>query len=171
MIDTGRFTVHVEPTNLVALVAGEARLLSGRDPRVIVEERLPATEVTVRTDPTRVQTILANLLSNALKYGGDPPQVSITVEAAGVDGGALVRVRDNGAGIDEADAALIFDRYYRSNDAQQSDRRGLGLGLYLSKQIADRLGASLRFTTERGVGTEFVLQLPAEAPVPASEPS
>jgi PAS domain S-box-containing protein len=120
--------------------------------------------VTVVTDPRRVRQILLNLLSNAIKFGEGKP---ITVMCRpGEDGGVMVSVVDRGRGIPEEDLEKIFDEFVQLHqpDAQQ----GTGLGLPISRRLAELLEGSLVVESRVGEGSTFTLSLPAKvAPPPA----
>jgi signal transduction histidine kinase len=157
-IESGRIDLDIEPVNLCALLSDEARLVRYRYPYMSVVEHCPEAETVVVTDAHRVRQVVSNLLENAAKYAGERPRVALTL-APSADGGAAITVRDNGPGIPEQDQPHIFERFYQG-DANPHRRLGMGLGLYISKEIAGRLGAQLTFTTAPGEGTEFTLRLP-----------
>jgi signal transduction histidine kinase len=97
-------------------------------------------DVTAWADPLRVRQIIRNLVTNALKYGGD--RVVITLrEDVGV---AAVAVVDDGAGVPEAESQLIFERYYRSVDTP-TQPGSVGIGLAVSRQLAEMMGGSLSY--------------------------
>ncbi|WP_164013584.1 AAA family ATPase [Pyxidicoccus trucidator] len=111
-----------------------------------------------RMDRSRVEQILANLLANAVKFGaGEAIELTVWEEA----GSARVSVRDHGIGIDPARAGHIFDRFERA----VSDRHygGLGLGLYLSRRLAEAHGGAIRVQSRPGAGSTFTLELPLAA--------
>ncbi len=157
-LDTGRFLTDRANVDLGVLVAREVAAAERRHPEATFTLRLPDSPVVVQTDPNRVQTILANLIGNAVKYGGSPPEVALSIDQGGTT--ARVLVRDNGAGVAAEDRDHVFERYYRGAREQTESRPGLGLGLYLSKRIAEHLEARLFFDSAPEGGTEFVLELP-----------
>jgi signal transduction histidine kinase len=108
-----------------------------------------------RWDRLRLEQVVTNLLSNALKYGAGQP-VCVRVEAEGRL--ARLTVKDCGIGISAADLPRIFERFERA----VSDRHygGLGLGLYITRQIVEAFGGSVTATSEPGRGSTFVLELP-----------
>jgi signal transduction histidine kinase len=122
---------------------------------------LPHAPVTGCWDEFRVEQVIVNLLTNALRYGcGQPVQVSVDRL------GDLVRidVRDHGKGIAPADLERIFEPYERG--ARNGEPKGLGLGLYISRQLAISHGGELRVTSTPGEGSTFSLVLPCtEHPV------
>jgi len=110
----------------------------------------------VLADASRVDQVLVNLLSNAAKYGaGKPVEVSA---GPAVPGWANVSVRDEGIGIAQEDLARLFGRFERLEPARNYG--GLGLGLYISRQLAVAMRGSLDVTSAPGQGSTFTLQLP-----------
>lgn len=121
-----------------------------------VTAQTPPDEVRASADATRVDRILNNLVANALDHGGERAEVTIT---AADDGVPLLSVTDSGAGVPPADRERIFGRFVRGQRSH-----GSGLGLYLSRQLAEASGGSLDLDTEHeGPGARFVLRLPASA--------
>jgi signal transduction histidine kinase len=115
----------------------------------------PHDGVTGCWDEFRVEQVIVNLLTNALRYGCGQP-VEVSVERSG----DLVRinVRDQGKGIAPSDLERIFEPYERG--ARNGEPKGLGLGLYISRQLAISHGGELRVTSKPGEGSVFSLVLP-----------
>jgi PAS domain S-box-containing protein len=116
-------------------------------------------------DRLRMEQIVTNLLSNALKYGGGKP-IEVSVSAG--DGSADVVVRDHGIGIATDQLQRIFDRFTRGVPSRHYG--GLGLGLYIVRQIVDAHGGHVEAISERDGGTTFHVHLPLSAPTHAAEP-
>jgi len=112
-------------------------------------------------DEFRVEQVIVNLLTNALRYGcGQPVDISVAREGDSV----RIDVRDGGKGIAPADLERIFEPYERG--ARNGEPKGLGLGLYISRQLAMSHGGELRVTSQPGEGSTFSLVLPCtEQPV------
>lgn len=110
-------------------------------------------------DAELLEFAVYNLLGNAIKYSPEGSRVSVT--ARSMDGRVRVAVRDQGGGIAPQDAARIFDRFYRTQDAQQSGKPGLGLGLAIVREIARHHGGEVTLDSELGKGSEFTLVVPA----------
>lgn len=106
-------------------------------------------------DRVRVEQILANLLSNAMKYGPGKP-IEVTVATAG--DAATIAVQDHGIGVSKADVERIFGRFERAVSMRHYG--GLGLGLYITRQLVDAHGGTIRVTSEPGAGAVFVVELP-----------
>jgi signal transduction histidine kinase/EAL domain-containing protein (putative c-di-GMP-specific phosphodiesterase class I) len=125
-----------------------------------VEERDHLTltgSATVRADPVRTRQILRNLLTNALRYGGD--RVEVRVRESGAM--ARVEVADDGGGIPEADRQRIFEPYYRAH-RPGTEPASVGLGLTVSRRLARLMGGELTYRQEDGESV-FALELPASA--------
>ena len=109
-------------------------------------------------DPKWTEEALCNLLDNAVKY--TPAGGAVTVSVQAYELFAAVRVRDTGPGIPEEEQAKIFGRFYRSPAAYQTE--GVGIGLYLARQIAAGQGGYLKVESAPGAGSTFSLYLPRE---------
>lgn len=110
---------------------------------------------------SRIEIILNNLISNAIKYSDlakDDPYIHISVVAD--EDHAEIRVADNGEGIPADAQTKIFDMFYRASRTSS----GSGLGLYIVKEAVDKIGGAITVHSERSKGTEFVVQLPAICP-------
>jgi len=135
-----------EAVDLLAIAAEEAAR---------VDAELDGTSASVRGDERLLRRALRNLLENARRYGGN--EVVVRTEVAGRD--AVVRVCDRGPGVPEALRERIFEAFYRlPGHAEQAG--GVGLGLSLVKQIAERHGGTVRCDAREGGGSCFVLTLP-----------
>lgn len=120
----------------------------------------------IDSDPALVQEILVNLLTNAIKY--TPDDGTIRVQFKHENNHLLIAVTDTGYGIPVADQPHIFTKFYRASNILKRDTTGTGLGLYLTKNIAERLGGELWFTSREDEGTTFYLSLPIGAPASSS---
>lgn len=106
-------------------------------------------------DEFRIEQVVVNLLTNALRYGGGQP-VEVSVQYA--DDTVRIDVRDEGKGIAQSDLERIFEPYERG--ARNGEPKGLGLGLYISRQLAISHGGELRVSSKPGEGSTFSLILP-----------
>lgn len=152
---SGRIELHPETLDLSALVAEvvERHRHETVSPFQLVCEA-PAP-IVARSDRMRIEQIVSNLVSNALKYGLGS-QVKVSVER--VDERANIRVSDGGPGIAPADVERIFERFERATD--ERNHGGLGLGLWIVRHLAQALGGSVRVDSEPGRGATFVVDLP-----------
>ena len=118
-----------------------------------------AENIMVRYDRFRIEQVLSNLVSNAIKYGsGKPIQISASCEGERIK----IIVQDFGIGISENDRTRIFGRFERA--ASSSRIGGLGLGLYITKQIVEAHGGQIFFESALGLGSKFTVELPFQAP-------
>jgi signal transduction histidine kinase len=124
----------------VDLRAQAAQAVESLDPESRKQVNLPDDAVRCLGDPARVRQIVRNLISNAFKYGG--PRVEVQTEAVQETG--VLRVCDNGDGVDEDDRVRIFEAYQRA-DAQPDLAHSLGLGLHISRTLARRMGGDLSY--------------------------
>ncbi|MGC4123148.1 MAG: PAS domain-containing sensor histidine kinase [Myxococcales bacterium] len=114
-----------------------------------------------RWDRGRLDQVLTNLVSNAIKYGAGRP---IRVEVAASRRSASVSVRDQGIGIAREHQERIFNRFERAVSSQNF--RGMGLGLWIAREIVERLGGAIALDSEPGRGSCFTASLPLRARVP-----
>jgi signal transduction histidine kinase len=110
-------------------------------------------------DRRRVEQILTNLAANALKFGGDGTGIELSGRFEGSV--AVLAIRDEGPGIEPADAERIFERFYRMADHERVT--GTGLGLPIARDLARAMGGELGLASLRGTGSSFVLVLPGPA--------
>jgi PAS domain S-box-containing protein len=141
-----------------------------------LEVELPGQPIPVRGDLHRLTQVLGNLLNNAARY--TPRGGRIWVTAARENNAAVVKVRDNGVGLDPGLREKIFDMFVQGRSSLERIGGGLGVGLALARKIAELHGGALEAYSEgRGHGTEFTLRLPldsaqvAEPRAPAAEPA
>lgn len=135
--------------------------------RLLFEERggaltIQAAEVRARMDPEALETILENLVDNALKYSPDRP--TVVLRASGDARTVRIEVRDNGIGLDETERAQVFERFFRSPNGARTQAKGTGLGLFIARGLARSCDGDLRVDSGgKGRGTTFTLELPATA--------
>ncbi|UII33365.1 PAS domain S-box protein [Fulvivirga ulvae] len=116
-----------------------------------------AQPILFHSDLTRVRIILNNLISNAIKYRSFHKERSyVLVEAKVTNGKAVIKVEDNGDGIEESKLPHIFDMFYRATEKSE----GSGLGLYIVKKVADKLNAEIEVNSEELEGTTFIVTIP-----------
>ena len=112
-------------------------------------------------DRSRLDQVLTNLVSNALKYGGGRP-VALRV-APRADGGARLWVRDEGIGIPLSQQGRLFQRFERASGSERMS--GLGLGLWIARQMVEAHGGRIHLHSQAGAGTTVCVELPPEPPV------
>jgi signal transduction histidine kinase len=110
-------------------------------------------------DEFRIEQVLVNLLTNALRYGGGKPVEMVVQQQA--DGTARVSVRDQGIGIAPEDHERIFEQFERT-DHSRKHAAGLGLGLYITRKIVDLHGGHIGVESTAGQGSRFMVDLPLD---------
>jgi PAS domain S-box-containing protein len=130
--------------------------------RIVVETE---TGLVVRADPDRLRQVVANLVDNALKYSLGPVQLAATPREVTV----RITVSDDGPGIPEGDRDRVFEKFFRLDPAQRSGVGGTGLGLYIARELTQRMDGRIGLIS-RERGTTFFVDLPrAEAPPPSHQ--
>jgi signal transduction histidine kinase len=160
-IATGRLALHLESVNLVHVVKEMVEQLSEELARAQCKlaMRVPDQPVLGRWDRLRLEQVVANLLSNAAKFGqGKPVQIAVEQTA---DTARLV-VEDHGIGIPPEYRSHIFERFERAVSPRQYG--GLGLGLYIVRAIVEAMGGTVRAQSTVGAGASFVVELPRGQP-------
>ncbi len=123
-------------------------------------EKYNLTGVTADLDVVYFTTLLNNLLSNAVKYSDREPVIEI--EGFRENNNILIKVSDNGIGINKLDQKHIFDKFYRASTGNIHKFKGLGLGLYYVKKIAEAHGGDVSVNSKPGKGSTFVVMLPEQ---------
>ncbi len=116
--------------------------------------------LTLLLDGDKIEQIITNLLANALAHTPPGGAVLVTANLSGAPGWYALTVRDTGPGIAEAEQARVFERFYQS--PQKHAQGGTGLGLALSRELAEILGGTLTLVSQPGEGAAFTLRFPAE---------
>lgn len=160
-IESGRLHMSAEPVRVGEVVREIIDLVSPLTTSGNIEICVDAPSVDehyVQADRQRLKQVLLNLVANAVKYNRANGRVRLLCEASAMDRLRII-VEDNGQGIAPAKVARLFTPFDRLG-AEQSSVEGTGLGLALSKRLADAMGGEIGLTTELGVGTRFWIELP-----------
>ena len=161
--DSGTAVVHKSEFALADLLAEETARVEqpARAKGLHVDVDAKVRGLRLRTDRTKLARVLANLLTNAVKFTSSG---GITVTATVTSGGEpTIEVRDTGVGIPPAHVSRIFDEFARVDSATQDSGPGWGLGLAISKRLVELLGGTISVHSELGAGSAFTIRLPATA--------
>ncbi len=172
-ISRGTFALRKERVKVAAIVRNAVET---SDPLIQaaghkLDVSLPREPLWVDGDPVRLAQILANLLNNAAKYTDAGGQISLQVRREGA--AALISIRDNGVGIAPGALPHMFGMFSRGDRSSGRDQAGLGIGLALSRRLAEMHGGAIEARSDGpGKGSEFTVRIPLAAeqqPQPAAE--
>ena len=161
-LEAGKMEFREELVDLSRVAADAARDLreTSRAADVSIELDLPPT-LSVLGDQLRLRQVIDNLLSNAVKFTPPGGLVGVTVKRQ-PGGGTVIIVTDTGVGIPASDLARVFQPFEQSDSYLARRNQGTGLGLPLVRQLVERHGGIVHMSSEPGVGTEVIIELPAE---------
>jgi signal transduction histidine kinase len=169
-LEAGVLTLAPVTTDVGELVHDVVRGL-GDDAKRIDWHVGPEIEPIV-VDPQRLSQVLTNLLTNALKFSPATRRIVVRVDPT-PDGGVSLSVEDHGGGIAPDQIDRIFERFHQAQQVQRREAEGVGLGLYITKELVDRMDGEVHVTSVLGEGSTFRVTIPAApsgAPAPR-EPS
>lgn len=164
-LDSGRFRFDIRPFDLGALVRRTADQFQVGAKDRMIEVRVDPSLPPALGDERRTWQVLANLISNALKFSSpdDPVEINATRSPEVVE----VSVKDSGRGIDPADIEVVFERFTRVGDNDFEKSRGAGLGLYICKSMVEAQGGRIWVVSEPERGSTFTFSLPCSVPTEA----
>jgi len=155
--ESSQLQLRREPLDLRGFVLGLRQRLAASLETARIAVEMPAGLPQVTADPARLERILTNLWSNALKYS--TPGTPVTVSARQEGDRVITAVSDRGPGISPSDLARLFERYFRGAAAREQ-REGLGLGLFTTRQLVEAHGGRIWAESQVGVGSTFSFSLP-----------
>jgi signal transduction histidine kinase len=164
----GPLPVTLVPLDPRPLIVRAVHLFGARSRRHTFVSEVPAALPSVLADRERLESVLYNLLDNALKYS--PRGGRIVVRAAAGDDAVEVSITDEGGGIAPADRAHVFEPYFRAEAQARSPIPGHGLGLYLCRAIVEAHGGRIWIEGGPERGTIFRFTLPRSEPIPGAAP-
>ena len=154
-------TLQRSPTDLVALARRVAARQEAGGGAGRIRVKAATSQLVATVDGSRIERVLGNLLSNALKYSppGSPISVRVALEEGASGPAALIAVQDRGVGIPAADLPYIFERFRRAANVV-GHIRGTGIGLASARQIVEQHGGTITVESQEGVGSRFTVHLP-----------
>jgi signal transduction histidine kinase len=170
-LEAGTVPLDRQPFPIAPLLEHAVRESQLHAPGVNIDVAVESPELAADGDPERVHQVVANLLENAVRY--TPTGGRVEVQARRTRDGVRVEVSDEGPGIPEADAARVFERFYRADHARASGDGGAGLGLAIAQWIVELHGGEIHPERREPHGCRMVVTLPAakrpfvNEPVPA----
>lgn len=159
-IEEGRTAFQITDVDMCSLL--EERVQSFRDDarkaQIMLEIDTPEEEIWGRADDEGMQTIIDNLISNAIRY--TPPEGRVLVRCKVRDDNVLIEVSDTGIGIAPEQQERIFERFYRVDKARSREKGGTGLGLSIVKHLVQSFGGKMDLESSIGRGSKFTVGLP-----------
>jgi signal transduction histidine kinase len=158
-LDSGRIELALHPVDVVALAeAATAPVKLAAPATVTVDVEAEEASIRARADVDMLRQVLANLLDNAVKYSPDGGAVTVRVRAAGPN--VELVVADNGIGIPLDAQERVFEKFFRADPNLSRGVGGTGLGLYIAKELIDRMNGELTLASTPGKGAAFTVRLP-----------
>jgi heavy metal sensor kinase len=154
--ETQRECAELDLAELTRSTAEQMRLMA--EDRGISIELSALQRAVIRGDRSRIKQIIVNLLDNAIRF--TPARGSVILRTSEDDTYALLEVIDTGVGIPKASLPLVFDRFYRADEARSRDDGGAGLGLSIVKSICSMHGADIEVSSQLGEGSCFRVRFP-----------
>ena len=155
-LETGILALHPQPGDISPVVERAAAQYAPRAAEKGIALTVGQRSGSAIFDPKWTEEAVCNLLDNAIKY--TPTDGTVTVEVKNYELFSAIRVDDTGPGVSEGEQAKIFGRFYRAPGAYQAE--GVGIGLYLTRQIAEKQGGYVKVESTPGEGSVFSLFLP-----------
>ena len=159
-IEAGGYRITNEETNISELIGNCVRDVTGRYPHQKIETHI-APEVFINGDRLLLQILANNLIDNAIKYG--TKEMPVTISLSEEKDKIIFQVKDQGRGIAPEERDKIFSKFYRVGNSATKAAKGTGLGLYLSKKIANQHNANIAVTENSPSGAIFTVTLHASA--------
>jgi len=160
-LDTGRENTLIMTTDATEIASDVVETARARLPeRMQLDLLAPADLPPVAADPDKLRQILVNLVENAIKYSPDGGRVEVELRRAGRF--AHVSVRDEGIGIPGYEQTRIFEKFHRLDPDMTRGVGGTGLGLYICKQLVERMNGRIWVSSSEGRGSTFTFELPLD---------
>jgi len=157
-LQSGQLPLDRRAVDLAEVVDGAvatARLLTAGQSIELASANEP---LVIDADPGRLEQVVLNLLTNAITYAPGTERIDVRVRREGCE--AVLEVQDQGPGIAAADADRIFERYYQAGSAAETGQSGLGLGLFIAREIVTAHGGTITAESAEGAGALFTIRLP-----------
>ncbi len=159
-LQAGRLVLHRKAIDLATLTRHVLAQMGQQSSRHQLTLSTSLSRLVAQADGGRIEQVLTNLLTNAIKYSPDGGPVEVTLLVATEGQEALLSIRDHSIGIPQAEQAQFFGRFVRASNGEAQGISGTGLGLYLCRELVAQHGGNIWFESTEGVGSTFLLRLP-----------
>jgi signal transduction histidine kinase len=157
-IQTGKLNFRKENFRLDELVDEITGSFNGATQQEIIFS--PRPKISIRADRFRISQVLTNLIQNAVKYSYGNGSIKVGIKRE--SGKVLIYITDEGIGIDKDEQEKVFDKLYQANSPTERTYPGLGIGLYISKEIVRRHKGKIWVQSQKGKGSTFYFSLPLQ---------
>jgi two-component system phosphate regulon sensor histidine kinase PhoR len=160
-LEMGDLNLEFSPFNIVELIQNIFDLLEMQADKkniILMFDRKYSKPIIVNADEEKIQQVLTNLIMNSIKYGKENGTTEVTIEDL-VKNKIIIRIRDNGEGIEQSNIPRLFERFYRVDKSGARSEGGSGLGLSIVKHIIEGLNEKIYVESEFGKGSEFSFTL------------
>ncbi len=155
-IENGKLEFRIEAFDLSEMLVEIVSTFNHSSQSHYIEYEAEETPFLIEGDAQRIEQVIINILSNAIKYSPHANKVEVKIEDN--DNTVMIKIRDYGLGMSKQQQKNLFQRFYRAENSKGIN--GLGIGLYLSKQIVDRHKGKIEVSSECGKGSKFSITLP-----------
>ncbi len=174
-VQQGKLHLQLDEIDLVKLVRETIALAQLEAQGQIITLDEGEEPLVVVADATRIEQVVLNLLTNAIKYAPGTERIDVRLgraeDTAGAGRGeAVLQVQDYGPGIPAAESPQVFTRFFQSARVRATNHDGLGLGLFITKELVTAHGGSISVSSIKGEGAIFTVQLPLHGPAPELPP-
>lgn len=159
-LQTGKFVLELEPTDLVKLIEEEVKSLGrvAKSRNMEIEFTNKAGNVSLILDDNKIRQVIMNYIDNAIYYSH--PETTIKVELSKKDKEVFLKVKDTGIGVPPSEQARLFGKFYRATNARKQRPDGTGVGLFLAKKVITAHYGDVLFESKQGKGSMFGFKLP-----------
>ncbi len=170
-LESGKTEFKLEPVNVGDLTQSivDMQQIPAQQAGVQVDYQKPITPLIVTADKGKLEIIMTNFISNAIKYNRRGGNITVAHELK--DGRLTTSVADTGLGIPDDQQARIFEKFYRVKHDDRANVPGTGLGMYITKQFIEGMGGTVWFKSVHGQGTTFYFNLPLNQPAANTQPT
>ena len=160
-LDYGRMELRLAelPVKMIVANIASAMMIEAKNQGLTLETTFQDPLPNILADQARMEQVIANVISNAVKYNRPGGRVEVSAQAEGQM--VAIRVKDTGIGIPQEDIPRLFERFYRVDKARSRERGGTGLGLAIAKEIVEQHNGTIQVESQLDQGTTITIRIPA----------